>query len=238
MRKKKMYWVSVGGEGSCQQAEEHLTEHSVCRHAPVSRPRNTWQNTLSVDMCLSADRGTPDRTLCLSTCSCQQTEEHLTEHSVCQHAPVSRPRNTWQNTLFVDVHLLKVDPWDIHNRKKWRATGRCKGNTAVSRTPPLVVVSVVYLSQCKITSRMNKRITSARNSTIKQLKGRWLACALDQFEAAARCTRDDTVVKIPSTQHTCIVSIQTGVHAEEAPMIIDRLKHVIPEITKTGTVKS
>ena len=137
---------------ACQLAEEHLTEHSVCRHAPVSRPRNTWQNTLSVDMRLSADRGTPDRTLCLSTCACQlaagtpdrtlclstcacqQTEEHLTEHSVCRHAPVSWPRNTWQNTLSVDMRLLKVDPRDIHNRKKWMAIGWRKGNTAVSGT--------------------------------------------------------------------------------------------------------
>ena len=27
-----------------------------------------------------------------------------------------------------DMHLLKVDPWDVHNRNKWRARGRGKGN--------------------------------------------------------------------------------------------------------------
>ena len=35
--------------------------------------------------------------------------------------PVGRPRNTWQDTLFADTRLLKVDPQDVHDGKKWRA---------------------------------------------------------------------------------------------------------------------
>ena len=43
---------------------------------------------------------------------------------------VSRLRKTWQNTLYADVRLLKVDPWDVHDRKKWRAIGQHKASRA------------------------------------------------------------------------------------------------------------
>ena len=43
---------------------------------------------------------------------------------------VGRPRKTWQNTRSADMCLLKVNPRDVHDRKKWRATGRCKANTS------------------------------------------------------------------------------------------------------------
>ena len=33
------------------------------------------------------------------------------------------------------LHLLKVDPWDIHDRNKWRAIGRRKSNPGASGTP-------------------------------------------------------------------------------------------------------
>ena len=36
-------------------------------------------------------------------------------------APVGRPRKTWENTASADRRLLKVDPRDVHDRKKWSA---------------------------------------------------------------------------------------------------------------------
>ena len=67
---------------------------------------------------------------------CRQAEEDLAEHSVCRHVKactrlvvegtvsVGRPRRTWQNTLSVDMRLLKSDPRDVHDRKKWSAIRR------------------------------------------------------------------------------------------------------------------
>ena len=51
-------------------------------------------------------------------------------------APVGRPRKTGQNTLSVDMRLLKVDPREVHGRKKWRAIGLCEANTAAYGTSP------------------------------------------------------------------------------------------------------
>ena len=51
-------------------------------------------------------------------------------------APVRGLNKTWQITLSTDIRLLKVDPRDVHNRKKWRAIGRRKVNTAASGTRP------------------------------------------------------------------------------------------------------
>ena len=51
-------------------------------------------------------------------------------------APVGRPRKTWQNTPPADMRLLKVDPRDVHNRKKWWVIGWCKTNQAASGTWP------------------------------------------------------------------------------------------------------
>ena len=48
-------------------------------------------------------------------------------------APVGRPR---KNTLSADMCLLTVDTEDAHNRKKWRAIGQRKANTAVSESTP------------------------------------------------------------------------------------------------------
>ena len=47
-------------------------------------------------------------------------------------ASVNQPKKTWQNALSADMRLLKVDPWDVHDRKKCRAIGRRKVNPAVS----------------------------------------------------------------------------------------------------------
>ena len=82
-----MHWVGGGGEDACRQAEEDLSEHSVCRHvkactglvvegkAPVDRPRKTCQNIHVLGWWwrgrpLSPGRGRHGRTLGLPTCFC------------------------------------------------------------------------------------------------------------------------------------------------------------------------
>ena len=47
--------------------------------------------------------------------------------------PVGRPRKTsWQNTLSWLKSLLKIDPPDVHDQKKWLAIGWHKANPAAS----------------------------------------------------------------------------------------------------------
>ena len=49
-------------------------------------------------------------------------------------AHVGRPGKTWQSTLSADIRLLKVNPGNVHDRKKWRTIGRRKANPAASGT--------------------------------------------------------------------------------------------------------